>query len=76
MSKDRGKGRWLKGSELLIYLHREGVDYNPYAETFNNMAKRLGLRNFGYSNKRRYLKEDVDLAIFKFKEVISNAKQQ
>ncbi|POH13399.1 hypothetical protein BGL41_04565 [Fructilactobacillus sanfranciscensis] len=65
MSKDRGKGRWLDGSELLIYLHGEGIDYNPYAETFNNMAKRLGLRSFGYSNKRRYLKEDVDLAIKK-----------
>ena len=76
MAKDRGKGRWLNGSGLLIYLHGQGLDYNPYAETFNSMAKRLGLRSFSYSNKRRYLKEDVDLAISKFKEVISNAKQQ
>lgn len=76
MSKDRGKGRWLDGSELLIYLHRQGLDYNPYAETFNSMIKRLGLQNFISGSKRRYLKENVDLAIKKFKEVISNAKQQ
>ena len=70
------KDRWINGSGLLIYLNEQGCEYNPYAETFNSMAKRLGLRSFGYSNKRRYLKEDVDLAISKFKEVISNAKQQ
>lgn len=63
------KDRWLDGSELLIYLHGQGLDYNPYAETFNSMIKRLGLRNFvSSSKKRRYLKENVDLAIKKFKE--------
>lgn len=70
------KDRWLDGSELLIYLHGQGLDYNPYAETFNSMTKRLGLQSFFSSSKRRYLKENVDLAILKFKEVISNAKQQ
>ena len=65
MAKDRGKGRWLDGSELLIYFHGQGIDYNPYAETFNGMIKRLGLRSFVYSSKWRYLKEDVDLAIKK-----------
>ncbi|POH18622.1 hypothetical protein [Fructilactobacillus sanfranciscensis] len=49
----------------VVQLHREGLDYNPYAETFNSMTKRLGLRNLSYSNKRRYLKEDIDLAIKK-----------
>lgn len=68
MAKDRGKGRWLDGSELLIYFHGQGIDYNPYAETFNSMTKRLGLRSFGYSNKWRYLKEDIDIAIKKLKE--------
>lgn len=68
MAKDRGKGRWLDGSELLIYLHGQSIDYNPYTETFNSMIKRLGLRNFVSSSKWRYLKEDVDLAIKKFKE--------
>lgn len=68
MTKDRGKDRWLNGSELLIYLSGKGLDYNPYAETFNSMVKRLGLRSFGYSSKWRYLKKDIDLAIKKFKE--------
>lgn len=68
MAKDRGKGRWLDGSELLIYFSGKGLDYNPYAETFNDFINRLGLRSFVYSSKWRYLKEDIDLAIKKFKE--------
>lgn len=59
------KDRWLKGSELLIYLHGQGLDYNPYAETFNSMLKRLGVQSFISGSKRRYLKENVDLAIKK-----------
>ena len=66
MSKDRG----LDGSELLIYLNEQGFEYNPYAETFSNAINRLDLCGIIYNNKRRYLKEDIDLAIKKLKEKI------
>lgn len=61
MAKDRG----LDGSELLIYLNQQGLKYNPYAETFSNVINRLCLCGIIYNNKRRYLKEDIDLAIKK-----------
>ena len=64
MSKDRG----LDGSELLIYLNQQDLKYNPYTETFRSVINRLDLCGIIYNNKRRYLKEDIDLAIKKLKE--------
>ena len=63
MAKDRG----LDGSELLIYLNQQGLKYDPYIETFRDFINRLGLRGIIYNKEPHYLKEDVDLAIFKFK---------
>lgn len=59
------RDRWLNGSELLIYLKEQGFEYNPYAETFNSMLKRSGVQSFISGSKRRFLKENVDLAIKK-----------
>ena len=61
IAKDRG----LDGSELFIYLSEQGCKYNPYVETFRDFINPLGLQSFIYNNKRRYLKEDIDLAIKK-----------
>lgn len=63
MAKDRG----INSSELLIYLNEQGCEYDPYIEPFSDFINRLGLRGIIYNKEPHYLKEDVDLAILKFK---------
>lgn len=74
MSKDRG----INSSELLIYLSKKDCEYDPYIETFRDFINRLGLRSFSYGHKRRYLKEDVDLAIKKLhkKRPLTSRREQ